>query len=211
MRRLPVYLLLDTSGSMRGEPIEAVNTGLRVMLSSLRQDPHALETVHICIITFDAEAKMVVPLTALDELQVPEITTPESGPTHLGLALEMLDRQLKRDLIRSTPERKGDWAPFLFVMTDGKPSDTMLFEDMCAVIRAGGFANIVGCLAGPKARRADLERLCQHVVALDTMDSAAFNGFFKWVTSTIASGSRSMGVAGEVPLPPPPAEIQLVL
>ena len=211
MRRLPVYLLLDTSGSMRGEPIEAVNTGLRVMLSSLRQDPHALETVHICIITFDAEAKMVVPLTALDELQVPDITTPESGPTHLGLALEMLDRQLKHDLIRSTSERKGDWAPFLFVMTDGKPSDTMLFEDMCAVIRTRGFANIVGCLAGPKARRADLERLCQHVVALDTMDSAAFNGFFKWVTSTIASGSRSMGVAGEVPLPPPPAEIQLVL
>ena len=31
MRRLPVYLLLDTSGSMRGEPIEAVNTGIRVM------------------------------------------------------------------------------------------------------------------------------------------------------------------------------------
>ncbi|HBQ9187835.1 TPA: tellurium resistance protein TerY, partial [Klebsiella pneumoniae] len=24
MRRLPVYLLLDTSGSMHGEPIEAV-------------------------------------------------------------------------------------------------------------------------------------------------------------------------------------------
>ena len=211
MRRLPVYLLLDTSGSMRGEPIEAVNTGLRVMLSSLRQDPHALESVHICIITFDAEAKMVVPLTALDELQVPDITTPESGPTHLGLALEMLDKQLKQDLIRSTPERKGDWAPFLFVMTDGKPSDTMLFEDMCAVIGTRGFANIVGCLAGPKARRADLERLCQHVVALDTMDSAAFNGFIKWVTSTIASGSRSMGIAGEVPLPPPPAEIQLVL
>lgn len=211
MRRLPVYLLLDTSGSMRGEPIEAVNTGLRVMLSSLRQDPHALESVHICIVTFDAEAKLVVPLTALDELQVPEITTPESGPTHLGLALEMLDRLLTADLIRSTPERKGDWAPFLFVMTDGKPSDTMLFEDMCPVIRSRGFANIVGCLAGPKARRQDLERLCQHVVALDTMDSAAFNGFFKWVTSTIASGSRSMGVAGDVPLPPPPAEIQLVI
>lgn len=211
MRRLPVYLLLDTSGSMRGEPIEAVNTGLRVMLSSLRQDPHALESVHIGIVTFDAEAKLVVPLTALDELQVPEITTPESGPTHLGLALEMLDRLLTADLIRSTPERKGDWAPFLFVMTDGKPSDTMLFEDMCPVIRSRGFANIVGCLAGPKARRQDLERLCQHVVALDTMDSAAFNGFFKWVTSTIASGSRSMGVAGDVPLPPPPAQIQLVI
>lgn len=211
MRRLPVYLLLDTSGSMRGEPIEAVNTGLRVMLSSLRQDPHALETVHIAIITFDAEAKLVVPLTALDELQAPEITTPESGPTHLGLALELLSKQLRQDLVRSTPEQKGDWAPFLFVMTDGKPSDTMLFEDHIPILRKLGFANIVGCLAGPKARRQDLEPLCDHIVALDTMDSASFNGFFRWVTSTIAGGSRSMGVQGEVPLPPPPAEIQLVL
>ena len=28
MRRLPVYLLLDTSGSMYGEPIEAVKNGV---------------------------------------------------------------------------------------------------------------------------------------------------------------------------------------
>ena len=47
---------------MRGEPIEAVNTGIRVMVSALRQDPHALETVHVSIITFDADAKVVTPL-----------------------------------------------------------------------------------------------------------------------------------------------------
>ena len=29
MRRLPVYLLLDTSGSMYGEPIEAVKNGVQ--------------------------------------------------------------------------------------------------------------------------------------------------------------------------------------
>ena len=53
MRRLPVYLLLDTSGSMNGEPIQAVNVGLQSLLSSLRSDPHALDTVYISIITFD--------------------------------------------------------------------------------------------------------------------------------------------------------------
>ena len=36
MRRLPVYLLIDTSGSMTGEPIEAVKVGLQTMVSALR-------------------------------------------------------------------------------------------------------------------------------------------------------------------------------
>ena len=57
MRRLPVYLLLDTSGSMYGEPIEAVKNGVQVLVSTLRQDPYALETAYLSIITFDSTAK----------------------------------------------------------------------------------------------------------------------------------------------------------
>lgn len=51
MRRLPVYLLLDTSGSMYGEPIEAVKNGVQTLISTLRSDPYALETAYISIIT----------------------------------------------------------------------------------------------------------------------------------------------------------------
>ena len=87
MRKLPVYLLIDTSGSMQGEPIESVKVGLEAMLSSLRSDPYALETVNISIITFDRDVKQLLPLTPLDNLQMPDITTPESGPTHTGRAL----------------------------------------------------------------------------------------------------------------------------
>lgn len=210
MRRLPVYLLLDTSGSMNGEPIEAVNTGIRVMISALRQDPHALETVHICIVTFDAEAKLVVPLTALDDLQLPHISTPKSGPTHLGLALEVLHDILKADVRKTNNEVKGDWAPYLFIMTDGKPSDSQVFRDQCPRIRSLGLASIIGCVAGPKARKEDLEPLCDHVVSLDTMDSAGFTSFFRWVTATIANGNKSLGIGGGPSLPPPPAEIQVV-
>ena len=53
MRRLPVYLLLDTSGSMHGEPIEAVKNGMQILLSTLRQDPYALETAYLSLIAFD--------------------------------------------------------------------------------------------------------------------------------------------------------------
>lgn len=61
MRRLPVYLLIDTSGSMRGESIHAVNVGIQAMMSALRQDPYALESVHLSIITYDNQARSISP------------------------------------------------------------------------------------------------------------------------------------------------------
>ena len=65
MRRLPVYFLLDTSGSMNGEPIQALNNALSGMINNLRSDAQAAETLWISIITFDREVKEIVPLTAL--------------------------------------------------------------------------------------------------------------------------------------------------
>ena len=45
MRRLPVYLVVDVSDSMVGEPIAQVEKGLRTIINELRGDPYALETV----------------------------------------------------------------------------------------------------------------------------------------------------------------------
>ena len=79
-RRLPVYLLIDTSGSMRGEPVESVNVGLRAMQTSLRQNPYAIETVHLSVTTFDSQIKDVLPLTALEDATIPEIVCPPLAP-----------------------------------------------------------------------------------------------------------------------------------
>lgn len=210
MRRLPVYMLLDTSGSMQGEPIEAVNSGMETLISALRQDPYALETVHMSVITFDADIKTIVPLTPLEDVVLPQITTPRSGPTHLGLALEALGARMTADVLKGSDAAKGDWAPYLFIMTDGKPSDTQLYAEQCVAMRKLGFASIIGCAAGPKAREEDLKPLCDHVVRLDTMDSNAFAKLFKWVSEVIASGNKSLGTNQNTRLPPPPPEINVV-
>ena len=69
IRRLPVYLLLDCSGSMMGEPIEAVRQGVKALLSELKGDPQALETAYLSVITFDSSARQVIPLTELMQFQ----------------------------------------------------------------------------------------------------------------------------------------------
>ncbi|CAG68793.1 vWA domain-containing protein [Acinetobacter baylyi] len=211
MRRLPVYILLDTSGSMRGEPIHSVNVGLQSMLSALRQDPYALESVHLSIITFDLEAKVYLPLTPLDQVQLANIDVPSAGATFMGAALELLAEQVAQHLQKSTDEVKGDWRPLLFVMTDGSPSDVYAYQQAIPVIQQLNFASIVACAAGPKAKQEHLLQLTDKVVVLDTMDAASFAGFFKWVSASVVVGSSSAGISGSVSLPPPPPEVQLVL
>lgn len=211
MRRLPVYLLLDTSGSMKGEPIEAVKVGLGALVSSLRQDPFALESVHLSIITFDRDVTVLVPLTPLDMFQMPAITTPESGPTHLGQALELLLQRVDQEVLRSTPERKGDWKPLLFIMTDGSPSDLQLYRQMVPEIKKRGFGTVVGCAAGAKAKTDLLLELCSQVVVLETTDAAGFARYFKWVSASVSAGNLSMGVQSEIALPPPPPELQVLV
>src|SRR4051812_37211576 len=72
-RRLPVYLVLDCSGSMSGEPIEAVRQGVKALLSDLRGDPQALETAYLSVITFSSGAQQVCPLTELMTFQEPNL------------------------------------------------------------------------------------------------------------------------------------------
>jgi uncharacterized protein YegL len=206
MRRLPVYFLLDTSGSMYGEPIVSLNNALSGMINALRSDVQASETLWVSIITFDKEIKEVVPLTDLPSLQLPEIICPQSGPTFTGKALESLYQTVTREVRKGTPTQKGDWRPLLFIFTDGKPSDIQLYDEMLPQIKSLNFGIIVGCAAGNKADNNKLKTLCDEIVHLDTTDSATLMKFFKWVSDVIEQGNKSMGVTDVVTLPPMPTE-----
>lgn len=93
-RRLPVYLVLDVSGSMQGEPIQAVRNGVQVLVSALRQDPNALETAYLSVIAFDEQARQLVPLTDLATFQPPDLQV--GTTTSLGDALKVTKECIER-------------------------------------------------------------------------------------------------------------------
>jgi uncharacterized protein YegL len=196
---------------MNGEPIQALNNALSGMINTLRIDAQASETLWISIISFDRVVKEVVPLTDLPSFQLPEITCPPSGPTNTGTALELLFQNVNKEIRKGTPTQKGDWRPLLFIFTDGKPSDKLLYSQMIPKIKSLNFGAIIGCSAGPSADNSQLKELTDDVVHLDTADSSTLKQFFKWVSDTIDQGNKSMGTTDSVSLPPPPSEVHLVI
>lgn len=212
MRRLPVYLLLDTSGSMYGEPIEAVKNGVQTLISTLRSDPYALETAYLSIITFNSTAQQITPLTELAAIQQPSIDA--GGCTVLGGALELLAKKVDSEITKTTAEVKGDWRPLVFLMTDGEPTDSITkgLEEF----KKRKFGMVVACAAGQGANVNTLKQITENVVQLDTADSATIKAFFKWVSASISTSSKSVEeTSAEATtmseLPPPPAEVNIVL
>ena len=212
MRRLPVYLLLDTSGSMMGEPIESVKNGVQVMISSLRQNPQALETAFLSIITFDSTAKQLVPLTDLSTFQMPDLQA--SGVTSMGAALSLVSQCIDNEVAKTTAESKGDWKPIVFIFTDGVPTDNI--TSGLQELQQRRTAYIVACAAGSGADTSLLQQITENVVMIDTADSQSIAKFFAWVTASIGTSSTKVEESGNEAtgmkdLPPPPSELNIVV
>ena len=212
MRRLPVYLLLDTSGSMSGEPIEAVKNGVQIMISSLRQNPQAIETAFLSVITFDSTAQQIIPLTDLASFQMVDIKA--TGVTALGEALKLVAHKIDTEVQKTTTEQKGDWKPLVFIMTDGIPTDD--WQSGLNEFKKSKVAFTVACAAGSGADANILKQITDNVVSLDTADSSSIGKFFQWVTASIGVSSTKVEdsgkeVTGLNELPPPPSELNIVV
>ena len=212
MRKLPVYLLLDTSGSMGGEPIEAVKNGVQIMISSLRQNPQAQETAYISVITFDSNANQIIPLTDLGSFQMRDIQA--TGSTSLGAGLQLVASCIDREVSKTTPETKGDWKPLVFIMTDGGPTDN--WQSGLAEFKKRKTGIVVACAAGNGADTNVLKQITENVVELATADSQSIGKFFAWVTASIGVSSTKVEDSGKEitglnELPPPPSELNIVV
>ena len=122
---LPVLLLLDTSGSMAGKPIEDLVEGYNNFLTQSATDELCMKRVDIAVMTFSGTGIKTIhdfmPLSRA--MEIPPLDLKAEGNTPMGEAIEKAVQAL-RNRCRvydeaGVPHYKG----FLFLLTDGEPTD----------------------------------------------------------------------------------------
>ena len=117
--RCPCVLLVDTSGSMKGAPMDALNEGLATFKDDLLKDRLAGRRIEIAIVTFSSEVEVVQDFITVDKFDPPELAA--FGQTHMAAgmnkALEMIDTR------KSAYKEYGVsyYRPWVFMITDGQP------------------------------------------------------------------------------------------
>src|SRR4051812_17415082 len=117
--RCPCVLLLDTSGSMQGERIDALNEGLRTFRNQLVGNTLASRRTEVAIVTFNTEVVVAQEFVTADSFHPPVLIA--NGETHMG---EGIHRAL--DLVKARVDRYRRngipcYRPWVFMITDGKP------------------------------------------------------------------------------------------
>lgn len=199
MRRLPVYLVIDVSESMVGENLRQMQEGMSRLVNQLRRDPYALESVYLSVIAFAGAAGTLAPLTELVSFYPPRL--PIGSGTSIGTALNHLMDCLDKDIVRNTPEKKGDWKPLVYFMSDGSSTDdttsALVRWKQCYAQRA----KLINIGIGKYADLSTLSEISDLTYRLDDADiEQVYRALCESVADSILSQSRSLGVEAPVTL-----------
>lgn len=195
--RCPCLLLLDTSGSMRGRPIDELNAGIRQLRDELFADEMAQKRVEVAIIGFG-------PVQTLAEFQTPDVFQPPtltaSGDTPIGAAIEagldLLDQR------KQTYRNNGVtyYRPWVFLITDGGPTD--YWQAAAERVKQGEASNHFSFFAvGVEGARMDILAQITSREPLK-LQELRFRDLFKWLSNSLTSVSKSQ-VGTQVPLENP--------
>jgi uncharacterized protein YegL len=184
-------LLLDTSGSMGGKPIEQLNAGLVTLKDELMLDPLAQKRVEIAIVTFGPPTELLSGVTA-ENFIAPSLQA--GGDTPIGAALlKGLDIVATRKAAYKAAGVKY-YRPWIMLITDGSSTDKNSNEwtDAIAKIQSGHAQGTFAFfpIGVESADMAELAAICPSVAPLK-LDGLRFRELFKWLSSSMKAVSQS--------------------
>jgi uncharacterized protein YegL len=195
--RCPCLLLLDTSGSMQGAPINELNKGLVAFKDELAADSLAMKRVEVGLITF-GPVQVLTEFQTPDLFQPPQLTT--TGDTPMGAAIVTgLDLLRQR---KDTYRANGIsyYRPWVFLITDGAPTDP--WKQAAQMVHEGE-AQKAFSFFGVGVEGANMETLAQICVRPPLkLAGLRFRDLFAWLSSSLSGVSQSQ-VGQTVALAPP--------
>lgn len=199
--RCPCVLLLDTSGSMQGGPIDALNQGLLSFKDELTKNPLASRRVEVSIVTFDSNINVVQDFVTADQFTPPILTA--QGLTTMSAGIHK-----SLDLIQ---ERKAQYRsngvayyrPWIFMITDGEPqgeSDEVIEQASQRLQSDETNKRVAFFSVG--VENANMTRLSELAVRTPLkLNGLNFVEMFVWLSASMSAVSHSK-VDEQVALPP---------
>ncbi|HAJ96372.1 MAG TPA: hypothetical protein DCO72_01370 [Ruminococcus sp.] len=128
-RICPIFLLIDTSGSMEGTRIGAINSAIEEIIPDLRElsNKQADSEIRLAVLEFSSGCEWVTPrLMSMDSFD-DWVPLQANGLTDLGEAFLELNRQLsKNGFMDRSSATSGFYAPVIILLSDGDPTDDWL-------------------------------------------------------------------------------------
>lgn len=200
--RCPCVLLLDTSGSMHGKAIDALNEGLWVFKLEVCKDALAARRVEVAIVTFDDRVTVAQPFVGVEEFEPPILTA--QGLTHMGAGIHKA-----LDLVEGRKQQYkasgiAYYRPWIFMITDGEPQGEPdeLMAGAARRIRESELQKRVAFFA-VGVEGANLEQL-RHVATRHPvkLKGLSFRELFVWLSGSMQAVAQSKPDE-QVPLAPP--------
>lgn len=185
--RCPCVLLLDTSGSMNGRPIEALNAGLLQYRDELAADSLASKRVEVAVVTFGGQVRTLHEFSTAEAFFPPSLMA--EGNTPMGEAIVRATDLLSER--KSLYRQNGIlfYRPWIFLITDGGPTDA--WQSAAERVRQGEAAKAFSFFA-VGVEGANLDVLKQLSVREPLkLDGLRFRDLFQWLSNSQKAVSRS--------------------
>ncbi|MEG5060745.1 VWA domain-containing protein [Microcoleus sp. A2-C5] len=194
--RCPVVLLLDTSGSMSGEPINALNRGLAIFKETLKQDKIASMRVEVAVITF-GDTHLIQDFVTVDQVILPHLVA--DGATPMGRAIELALNLLENRKRKYRENYIQYYKPWIFLVTDGQPTDS--WQNAAWSVRDAEMNNKFSFFAvGMPSANMDILRDISPPNTPPMLLNQDFSSLFSWVSLSLKQVSTSrMGEKVELP------------